>query len=109
MVARVLPSIGVRVPTGHLASATGSAAAATSLISSLRVESPYSGGEHTHAPAHFLGHGADHFRRFDAARDQRAQSPHGRLLLNKPAILGVQRDIVERLVALPVKEWFVGG
>jgi hypothetical protein len=73
------------------------------------VETPYSGGERTQAPAHFLGHSADHFRRFGAARDQRAQAPHGRLLLNEPPIFGVQRDISEMLVELPSKGWFVGG
>ena len=43
-----------------------------------------------------------------AARDQRAHPPHGRLLGDEPAILGVQRDIVDRLVELPGRG-FVGG
>ena len=65
------------------------------------VESPQSSGDRIDGPAHFFGHGADHLRRLGAARDQRAQPPHGRLLRNEPAILGVQRDIVEMLVELP--------
>jgi hypothetical protein len=73
-----------------------------------RFEAPHPSGFRTDPSAHFVGHGADHFRRFGAARDQRAQSPHGRLLVNKPAILGVQRDIVEMLVELPHKGFVVG-
>ena len=68
------------------------------------LEAPQSGGDRTHAPAHFLGHSAEHLRRFDATRDQRGNPPHRRLLGDEPAILGVQRDIVERLVELPDQE-----
>ena len=70
---------------------------------------PQSGGLRGHAPTHFLGHRVEYLPRFDAAGDQRGKSAQRRLLGDEPAILGVQRDIVERLVELPSKGRFVGG
>ena len=70
------------------------------------VEAPYSGGDRTDAPAHFLGHGADHLRWFAAARDQRAHPPHGHLLRNEPAILGVQLPAVHGLAGSPGGSFF---
>ena len=69
---------------------------------------PQSGGLRGHAPTHFLGHRVEYLPRFNPAGDQRAHPAHRRLLGDEPAILGVRRDIVGKLIELPDRR-FVGG
>jgi hypothetical protein len=107
-VARVSPSIGVRVPTGHLASAAGLAAAATSVIS------PLVSKRHNPAviaPKHRRNTSATAPPTSDGSTPRATSVPTrraGRLLGNELAILGVQRDIVGRIIELPDRR-FVGG